>query len=683
MAERVIQKSLAGRQDILFGHGQVNQTRAGGLYPINKVSMVWACETHAELLTLDTAQFTQATVSYQGAVTHWGWTGSHWYCQETDLTLVGSFEAGFTYTAANQVGCTASDIYSWGGALPKIVPAGSIPQTTGGFGATAWIPKTDSILRSQLYITSSSLGLSMEGTGNSDAITQALITAATTKRPFIFDTKAVLDSPVIITQAMNGLTAFSVGHESGLTWADGLSFTSGPNLGLLMFNPTDRLQNIYIGQITVDGNKANIIANQDNTVHGIVINPSISTHYINVVIDCPTAQNNRGSGILANTGGISIRNPRCLLNSWHGIGVAFTANNYGILNVLDPVCSDNGACGFDASHGRVQVTGVVKTNNNGLCGCKTSVDCESFSAGGIYSRDDANFGFRTTGAAPLLVIDVGFIDVESSVPGWQGVSIATGKSVTVGSIVAKGGGAPLTPQIRLGGATRFDVGSITSLNSNDSGVLFTGFNGAVGGIYTENSVGHGVLVNASSEVAVGGNLTIKDHNRGGTVGDGQYGLYVYQTSRFVVGGITKIYVATASASPSKGALSFSSRTTVNLFSVTGMLATDAFATSGSGASFSILGRSEGVVTEVNEDMVASGDGVTTAFTLTFTTPMTSIGGARFTASVYGTTSDTIQSMFTVYQLGPTLLRIRYASPPPAGTNNLAFSVTAKFNSVRL
>lgn len=130
-ANRVISKSLAGRQDILFGHGQVTQTRAGGSYPINKVSMVWACATHAELLTLDTTQFTQATVNYQGAITHWGWTGSHWYCQETDLTLIGSFTDGFTTYAANQVGCTDTDIYSWSKALPKTVAAGTDPVSAG------------------------------------------------------------------------------------------------------------------------------------------------------------------------------------------------------------------------------------------------------------------------------------------------------------------------------------------------------------------------------------------------------------------------------------------------------------------------------------------------------------------------------------------------------------------------
>lgn len=37
--------------------------------------------------------------------------------------------------------------YTWGGALPKVIPAGSTPQTTGGFGPAAWLQKTDNVLR--------------------------------------------------------------------------------------------------------------------------------------------------------------------------------------------------------------------------------------------------------------------------------------------------------------------------------------------------------------------------------------------------------------------------------------------------------------------------------------------------------------------------------------------------------
>lgn len=72
---------------------------------------------------------------------------------EAGYTLVsGSFELGGTVTTATDVLLYGADgkAYSWGGALPKTVPAGSTPETAGGFGADKWIPKTDQILREDL-----------------------------------------------------------------------------------------------------------------------------------------------------------------------------------------------------------------------------------------------------------------------------------------------------------------------------------------------------------------------------------------------------------------------------------------------------------------------------------------------------------------------------------------------------
>lgn len=69
----------------------------------------------------------------------------------------GSFEAGGTIDSYNQVlnlqtavGDDAAGFYSWGGALPKVVAAGSTPSTTGGTGATAWSYRADAKLRTDL-----------------------------------------------------------------------------------------------------------------------------------------------------------------------------------------------------------------------------------------------------------------------------------------------------------------------------------------------------------------------------------------------------------------------------------------------------------------------------------------------------------------------------------------------------
>lgn len=64
---------------------------------------------------------------------------------EAGYTLVaGSFEVGGTVTSSREVLYYEADgkAYSWGGALPKSVTAGSTPQTSGGFGINAWHDKS-------------------------------------------------------------------------------------------------------------------------------------------------------------------------------------------------------------------------------------------------------------------------------------------------------------------------------------------------------------------------------------------------------------------------------------------------------------------------------------------------------------------------------------------------------------
>ena len=68
---------------------------------------------------------------------------------------VGSFEGGGTVSLENQVlgygsGLTLTH-WRWdGGNLPKVVPAGSTPSSTGGVGAGRWIDVTDATLRGNL-----------------------------------------------------------------------------------------------------------------------------------------------------------------------------------------------------------------------------------------------------------------------------------------------------------------------------------------------------------------------------------------------------------------------------------------------------------------------------------------------------------------------------------------------------
>lgn len=67
--------------------------------------------------------------------------------------LVDSFEKGALITGRYQALHFEyqGEFYRWDGGLPKQVPAGSTPQSTGGIGKGAWVSVGDASLRSELY----------------------------------------------------------------------------------------------------------------------------------------------------------------------------------------------------------------------------------------------------------------------------------------------------------------------------------------------------------------------------------------------------------------------------------------------------------------------------------------------------------------------------------------------------
>ena len=76
-----------------------------------------------------------------------------------------SFEDGNTLTLPNQVLRLEAigEYYRWDGAFPKVVPAASTPESTGGIGAGKWLGVGDAALRSEL---SSEKGASLIGYGD-------------------------------------------------------------------------------------------------------------------------------------------------------------------------------------------------------------------------------------------------------------------------------------------------------------------------------------------------------------------------------------------------------------------------------------------------------------------------------------------------------------------------------------
>ena len=70
--------------------------------------------------------------------------------REEYVTLPGSFTTGVTINAKNELVVFTDGKYRWDGALPKEVPAGSTPSTTGDIGLGAWVSVGDVALRSML-----------------------------------------------------------------------------------------------------------------------------------------------------------------------------------------------------------------------------------------------------------------------------------------------------------------------------------------------------------------------------------------------------------------------------------------------------------------------------------------------------------------------------------------------------
>lgn len=154
MVARIVTKHLAGVEDLLLGSGSVEQERAGDLYPITKLSTVWAANSVAELADLDTQKFTKAIV---GSALYY-WTGTEWKTNysaeleslrrsyaEAGYNVVGTFQAGFTYINANDVGIDEATGKGYTGPTGQ-VNTGTDP-TSGGF-----VDQSSELLRTQLYM---------------------------------------------------------------------------------------------------------------------------------------------------------------------------------------------------------------------------------------------------------------------------------------------------------------------------------------------------------------------------------------------------------------------------------------------------------------------------------------------------------------------------------------------------
>lgn len=95
---------------------------------------------------------------------HYTIEGLRWLAQQAIASFgyitLDSFEDGNTLTLPNQVLRleATGEYYRWDGALPKTVPAGSTPQSTGDIGLGAWLSVGDATLRENLSSNANGMG---------------------------------------------------------------------------------------------------------------------------------------------------------------------------------------------------------------------------------------------------------------------------------------------------------------------------------------------------------------------------------------------------------------------------------------------------------------------------------------------------------------------------------------------
>jgi len=95
---------------------------------------------------------------------HYTIEGLRWLAQQAisqyGWITVGTFQAGAEITLPNEIlkDEVSGEYYRWDGALPKSVPTGSTPDSSGGISVGAWVSVGDSSLRSDLISGDSGRG---------------------------------------------------------------------------------------------------------------------------------------------------------------------------------------------------------------------------------------------------------------------------------------------------------------------------------------------------------------------------------------------------------------------------------------------------------------------------------------------------------------------------------------------
>lgn len=109
MNSRVISKSLAAQEDLLFGESLVSQKRAGGNYVVTGIRMSYPVNNTTELNSLDAAQFPKASLYANGRKVEYFWTGTQYLeVINTNITRLNGYASTNLPDAAEFEQCSIS-----------------------------------------------------------------------------------------------------------------------------------------------------------------------------------------------------------------------------------------------------------------------------------------------------------------------------------------------------------------------------------------------------------------------------------------------------------------------------------------------------------------------------------------------------------------------------------------------
>ncbi len=135
-------------------------------------------------------------IRYQEKLASMGWT------------LIDSFQDGANLTRADEAlhwkrPDGNGEYYRWDGILPKDVPAGSTPDSTGGTGQGAWVSIGDASLRTDLAKPTGAGLIGFGPTGFSIRIVEDVLTDCITNRSFGAKCNGIDDDTIPNQQALD------------------------------------------------------------------------------------------------------------------------------------------------------------------------------------------------------------------------------------------------------------------------------------------------------------------------------------------------------------------------------------------------------------------------------------------------------------------------------------------------